>query len=303
MADLASTLEGLKQNRSTGCLQVESPTMGTWRLYLLFGKVFNASGPSGDGDKAVAQALACKDATSRFDARVRLPEEQNLTKVPGTDEPLEPDTSPQRVAYTHRSLLVRSCLVIGLLLFIIGPAAGIAFAVWLAVTPTATEAEAAKAYTSAPACQATQIVKDCVRTESAQLVSFEWFPGKLGSRTDRLKFKLADGVHHTDIYFSSTRESLIPPSVNYGPVGGSVRVREFRGQVTTVFDADGKGYETVDSPIRGASWRGGVFALLIILLVPVLIVASYLLIRGFGLRSLWRMLRNPTRPLPTYPGG
>ena len=277
--------------------------MGAWRLYLLFGKVFNATGPSGEGDQAAAQALACRDAISTFDSKARLPQEQNLTRVPGTDEPLEPDTSPKRVTYPHWSLLVRSCLVIGLLLFIIGPAAGIAFAVWLALTPTASEAEAAKAYTNAPACPATPTVNECIRTERAQLLSFEWFPGKLGSRTDTLKLKLADGIHQTDIYFSSTRESFIAPAVYYGPVGGTVVIREFRGQVTTVYEAAGKGYETVDSPISGASWRGGVFALLIIFLAPILIVASYLLIRGFGLRSLWRMLRNPTRPLGTYPGG
>jgi hypothetical protein len=273
--------------------------MGTFRLYFLFGKAFNATGPSGDGDMAVAQALACGDATTTFDSTARLPEEQNLTKIPGTDEPLEPDTSPQESTHPHRTLIVRSCLVTSVLLFVVGPAAGIAFAVWLALTPTASEAEAAKAYTNAPACPATSTAKDCVRSERAELISLDRIPQRFGSHTDRLTLKLADGVHQTEIYANSPAPFHAAPYVYYAAVGGPVRVREFRGRVTTVYGADGKGYETADSPTGGANWRGGVAAAMIIVLAPVLIVAAILLIWGFGLQDLWRMLRNPTRPVPT----
>jgi hypothetical protein len=192
------------------------------------------------------------------------------------------------------SMRARSCLVIGLLLFIVLPIAGIAFAVWLALTPTTSEAEAAKAYRNAPACAATSTVKDCVRTESAKLISYEWFNGKLGSRTDRLKLKLSDGAHQADIYFNSSRPLEAVPRIYYAPAGGPVRVREFRGKVTTVYGADGKAYETSDSPTGGANWRGGVAALMIIISAPILIVAGIVLIWGVGLRTLWRMLGKPT---------
>ena len=196
------------------------------------------------------------------------------------------------MAARHSSLTVRSCLIATLLVFVVLPVAGIMFAVWLALTPTASESAVAKAYTNAPVCS-TSAAGDCIEVEQAEVVDVFSTAGRCGSRTDTFKLRLADGVHLTDIYFDCFAQR-----VAYAPVGGRIRVREFRGKVTTVYAADGKGYETGDSPIGGSSWRGGVMALLLILCLPLLLIG--LIVVGASGSSIWRTLKDPTRPLPSY---
>jgi hypothetical protein len=106
---------------------------------------------------------------------------------------------------------------------------------------------------------------------------------------------LADGEHLTNIYFD-----VFAPDVYFAPVGGQLRVREFRGLVTTIYSADGKGWETGDSPNGGSSWRGGAGAVLVIVSAPILLIAL-ILVRGFGPKSIWRLLKDPNKPLPSYP--
>lgn len=146
---------------------------------------------------------------------------------------------------------LRSCLV---LVFVILPVAGLAFAVWLFFTPTASESAAVAAYANAPACPASGPARDCIKVERAVLVSLDQFPGKCGSRYDRLGLKVADGVHQAEIRFD-----CFAPYTSYAPIGGQVRVREYRGLITTVYAADGTAYETIESP-GGSSWRRGIAA-------------------------------------------
>jgi hypothetical protein len=96
------------------------------------------------------------------------------------------------------------------------------------------------------------------------------------------------------------RGSFFAPAVYFAPVGGQLRVHEFRGRVTTIYSADGKAYETLDSPIGGSSWRGGAVAALVIICAPLLLI-GLVMVRVFGLKSIWRLVKNPNKPLSTYP--
>jgi len=176
-----------------------------------------------------------------------------------------------------------------LILCVVLPAAGLAFAAWLFLVPTATEAQAANAYRNAPACAAST-TSDCVNVEQADVVDIFSTPRRFGGGTETFKLRLADGVHLTNIYFD-----IFAPDVYFAPVGGRLQVHEFRGRVTTIYSADGKAYETGDSPIGGSSWRGGVGAILVIVSAPVLLVAL-ILVWAFGPKSIWRLLKNPNKP-------
>jgi hypothetical protein len=187
---------------------------------------------------------------------------------------------------------MRSCLVTALLVFVVLPAAGLAIAAWLFLVPTASEAEAAKAYRDAPACSLSSLSPGCIKTEKAEIVSYTWIPGKCGAHYDRFTLKLTDGVHPVQIGFD-----CLAPNPSYALPDGRVLIREYRGQVTTVYDVNGKAYETADSPTGGSSWRGGVAALLIIFSAPILLV-SLLVLRVLGFNSTWRLLKNPNKPRP-----
>jgi hypothetical protein len=189
---------------------------------------------------------------------------------------------------------MRSCLVTALLLFVALPAVGLAFAAWFFLVPTASEAEAANAYRNAPVCTASTTA-DCVNAEQADVVDVFNTPRRLGGSTLTFKLKLADGIHQTNIYFD-----IFAPEVSFARVGGQLRVHEFRGRVTTIYSADGKAYETGDSPIGGSSWRGGAGAALVIISAPLLLI-GLVMVRVFGLKSIWRLLKNPNKPLPSYP--
>jgi hypothetical protein len=157
------------------------------------------------------------------------------------------------------SWIVRGCLVTLFLTFVILPLVGVAFAVWLLLTPTSWEVAAATAYKNAPICSASTPEQGCIHTERAEIVSYTWIPGKCGGHTDRFALRLADGTHHADIKFD-----CLASSPSYASSDGRVAVREYRGLVTTVYDVDGQAHETTDSPTGGASWRGGVAALMLI---------------------------------------
>ena len=189
---------------------------------------------------------------------------------------------------------MRSCLVTALLVFVALPAAGLVIAAWLFLVPTASEAEAANAYRKAPVCTASAAA-DCINVEQAVVVDVFSTAGKWGSRDDTFKLKLADGDHLTNIYFD-----VFAPDVYFATVGGQLRVHEFRGRVTTIYSVDGKGWETGDSPDGGSSWRGGVAAALIILSAPIFIIAL-VVVWAFGPKSIWRLLKDPNKPLPSYP--
>lgn len=141
----------------------------------------------------------------------------------------------------------------------------------------------------------TSSAAECINVEQAVVVDVFSTAGRWASRTDTFKLRLADGEHLTNIYFD-----VFAPDVYFAPVGGRLRVHEFRGRITTIYSADGKGWETGDSPNGGESWRGGVGAALIIFSAPVLFIAL-VLVRGFGLKWIWRLLKNPNTSRSIYP--
>lgn len=145
------------------------------------------------------------------------------------------------------------------MIFVVIPVIGFGFGVWLLLTPTSAEAAAATAYRNAPACLASAPEQGCIHTERAQIVSYTWIPGKCGSHTDRFTLRLADGTHHADISFD-----CLASNPSYASSDDRVAVREYGALVTTVYDVDGEAHETTDSPTGGASWRGGVAALMLI---------------------------------------
>jgi hypothetical protein len=189
---------------------------------------------------------------------------------------------------------MRSCLIIVLLFAVILPASGVGLAAWLFLVRTPSEEALAQAYTHAQVCTKS-VTADCIKVEQALVVDVFSTAGRLASRTDTFKLRLADGDHLTNIYFD-----IFAPDVYFASVGGHLRVREFRGSVTTIYSADGKAYETGDSPIGGSSWRGGAAAVLIVFSAPILVIAV-VIVWAFGLKSIWRLLRRPNKPLPSYP--
>jgi len=169
------------------------------------------------------------------------------------DPNLPPGLSPPKSDPNSRSVLfLRSCLI---LVFVILPVVGLAFAVWLFFTPTASENAAEAAYANAPACPVSGPARDCIKLERAVLVSLDRIPGKCGSFHDRLGLQLGDGVHQAQIGFD-----CFAPYPFYASIGGHVKVREYRASITTVYAADGTAFETTDSPRGGASWRRGIAA-------------------------------------------
>jgi hypothetical protein len=190
-------------------------------------------------------------------------------------------------------LATRSCFT-ALLLAVVLPTAGLVIAAWLFIVPTPSEAEALNAYRKALPCTTT-LSHDCINVEQAMVLDVFSTAGRLGSRTDTFKLRLVDGDHLTNIYFD-----IFAPDVYFAPVGGRVRVHEFRGRITTIYSTDGKGWETGDSPNGGSSWRGGVGAVLIIFSAPILVIAV-ILVRGIGPKYIWRVLKNPNKSLSIYP--
>ncbi len=201
--------------------------------------------------------------------------------------------SRQPFALRHWSLTVRSGLAAALILLVLLPAAGLGLALWLLLVPTPSEAEAAKAYRAAPVC--TGLTSgDCLGVEQALVIDVFRTSGRWGSYTDTFKLRLEDGIHQTNIY-----SDIFAPQVAFAVVGSEVRVHEFRGRVTTIYATDGKAFETGDSPIGGSSWRGGAMAALILVCAPFLFIGVVLLV-AFGPRSIYRLLRRPDKPLPSY---
>ena len=74
-SSLASLLQTMQTERATGALALESQS-DTASLYFLFGHLFHAASPSGQGEDVVLQALSWHDGSFRFDPRAKLPPEE-----------------------------------------------------------------------------------------------------------------------------------------------------------------------------------------------------------------------------------
>jgi hypothetical protein len=80
-SSLASLLQTMQTERATGALALESQS-DTASLYFLFGHLFHAASPSGQGEDVVLQALSWHDGSFRFDPRAKLPPEETIKSSP-----------------------------------------------------------------------------------------------------------------------------------------------------------------------------------------------------------------------------
>ena len=80
-SDLASLLQTMQSERATGTLTLEDGSEQA-ALYFLFGHLFHASGPGGEGEPVVVTALGWHDGNYRFDPRAKLPAEETIKSSP-----------------------------------------------------------------------------------------------------------------------------------------------------------------------------------------------------------------------------
>jgi hypothetical protein len=80
-SSLASLLQTMQTERATGALAVESADESA-SLYFLFGHLFHAAGPGGQGEDVVIHALGWQDGNFKFDPRAKLPPEETIKASP-----------------------------------------------------------------------------------------------------------------------------------------------------------------------------------------------------------------------------
>ncbi|MEO8897760.1 MAG: DUF4388 domain-containing protein [Candidatus Dormibacter sp.] len=80
-ADLASLLQTMQSERATGTLTLEDGSDQA-ALYFLFGHLFHASGPGGEGEPVVVTALGWREGNYHFDPRAKLPAEETIKSSP-----------------------------------------------------------------------------------------------------------------------------------------------------------------------------------------------------------------------------
>jgi hypothetical protein len=80
-SDLASLLQTMQSERATGTLTLEDGSDQA-ALYFLFGHLFHASGPGGEGEPVVVTALGWHDGNFHFDPRAKLPAEETIKSSP-----------------------------------------------------------------------------------------------------------------------------------------------------------------------------------------------------------------------------
>jgi hypothetical protein len=78
---LAALLETMQAERATGTLAVQNGAESC-SLYFLFGHLFHASGPAGQGEGVVVDALGWSDGNFQFDPRAKLPAEETIKSSP-----------------------------------------------------------------------------------------------------------------------------------------------------------------------------------------------------------------------------
>jgi hypothetical protein len=80
-SSLASLLQTMQTERATGALALESQNE-TASLFFLFGHLFHAAGPTGQGEDVVLDALSWQDGSFHFDPRAKLPPEETIKASP-----------------------------------------------------------------------------------------------------------------------------------------------------------------------------------------------------------------------------
>lgn len=76
--DTAAQLEQLKKDRATGCLTIASSDGLVGQVYLLYGRIFHAAGPTTEGEAALKEALSWPDVGLTFDPKAHLPTKQTI---------------------------------------------------------------------------------------------------------------------------------------------------------------------------------------------------------------------------------
>src|SRR6202051_1560635 len=71
----------MQAERSTGTLTIDNGGDSA-SLYFLFGHLFHASGPGGQGEEVVIDALGWDDGSYQFDPRAKPPAEETLQASP-----------------------------------------------------------------------------------------------------------------------------------------------------------------------------------------------------------------------------
>jgi hypothetical protein len=78
---LATLLQSMQAERATGTLTIDNGGDSA-SLYFLFGHLFHASGPGGQGEEVVIDALGWEDGSYQFDPRAKLPAEETIKASP-----------------------------------------------------------------------------------------------------------------------------------------------------------------------------------------------------------------------------
>lgn len=97
-ADLSSLLQTMQSERATGTLTLDNGT-DNCALYFLFGHLFHAAGPGGEGEDVVIRALGWRQGAYHFDPRAKLPAEETIKASPAeliaaAEQEPEPAASP-----------------------------------------------------------------------------------------------------------------------------------------------------------------------------------------------------------------
>jgi hypothetical protein len=80
-SDLASLLQTMQSERATGTLTLEGGS-DSCSMFFLFGHLFHAVSPAGDGEEVVIRALSWHDGNFHFDPRAKLPAEETIKSSP-----------------------------------------------------------------------------------------------------------------------------------------------------------------------------------------------------------------------------
>lgn len=115
--DASALIGQLEADRQSGCLTIESGDGLVCRVYLLMGKIFHASGPGGEGESALTDAVSWPDATLSFDEKAQLPDRRTITDGGLTTSAVTGLLASEPAAInrlsTDRRLFVMSCATLG----------------------------------------------------------------------------------------------------------------------------------------------------------------------------------------------
>ena len=99
---LATLLQSMQAERATGTLTIDNGG-DSCSLYFLFGHLFHANGPGGQGEEVVIDALGWDDGSYQFDPRAKLPAEETIKASPAELIAASESRAPAAAASTGAS--------------------------------------------------------------------------------------------------------------------------------------------------------------------------------------------------------